>query len=193
MSWGLVAVAGATVVGSAIGSKSNKDAQKAQAASSDEAIRVTKEARDQARGDINTIFPQAIERGQQGFQGALDVFSSSLPQQANQFQQGNVAAQQAILSGLPQIQNALFGNQVDLSQLQPYQAQPVNFDFIPQNINPVGFQQEQDAANAAAANLGPSGNTGFFGPNNQYNTPVDGGFNKFLGGGYGKFSNRGIF
>ena len=76
-----------------------------------------------AKEDVRSIFPVAQESRQQGFQGALDVLGQSVPQQIGAFQQGNVQAQQALLAGLPQIQNAILGNRVDLSGLQPQQVQ----------------------------------------------------------------------
>lgn len=97
-----------------------------------EAQRLAREAAEEARGDINRLFPEAITRGQQGFQGALDVFGQTIPGQAGVFQQGNVGAQQQILAGLPQIQNALLGGQVDFSGLQPTQLDMPSFDFARQ-------------------------------------------------------------
>jgi len=94
----------------------------------------------EARQDIQNIFPGAQQSLQQGFQGAADIFGASVPQQANVFQQGNLAAQQQIAAGLPQFQNAILGNQVDFSQFQPTQLQQPDFSFLqtqlPQAQNP---------------------------------------------------------
>ena len=86
---------------------------------------------------------QAGQAAQQGFQGALNVFGQALPQQAQAFQGGNVAAQQQLLAGLPQIQNAILGGNVDLSGLQPFQAQQPTFDFAQQQIPQFGGQGVQ--------------------------------------------------
>ena len=134
MSWGMVAVAAATVIGSAVNYKSNKDAQKSQQKASDKATAQIEESTGSARDDINRLFPQAQQTAQQGFQGALDVFGQSLPAQSDVFQQGNLGAQQAILQGLPQIQNALLGNQVDFSQFQPFQVQQPDMSFFQQTL-----------------------------------------------------------
>lgn len=107
------------------------DAQKDASNRADARIR---EATEQAREDVNRLFPQAQERGRQGYQQALDVFGQSLPAQMDTFQQGNVAAQQAILSGLPQIQNALMGGNIDYSGFQPYQTQAPDTGFFNQQL-----------------------------------------------------------
>jgi hypothetical protein len=73
----------------------------------------------QARQDALGLFPQAQQARRQGFQGALDVLSQSIPAQLQAFQQGNVGAQNQLISGLPQFQNAILGNQADLSAFQP--------------------------------------------------------------------------
>ena len=95
-----------------------KKAAKAQTDALQQGQAFTREGVAQARDDIFKLFPAAQQNAQQGFQGALDVFGQSLPAQTDVFQQGNLGAQQAILSSLPQMQNALFGNPVDLSQMQ---------------------------------------------------------------------------
>ena len=139
-------IATAVVAGAVIGAVVNKTASdksiQATPRASDPATAQTQTSTSQARADLNRIFPNAQQTGQQGFQGALDVLGQSLPAQTNVFQQGNVGAQQQILQGLPQIQNALFGNPVDLSQLQPFQMQQPDLSFfqqqLPQSINPLG-------------------------------------------------------
>jgi len=137
MSWGLVAVAGATIVGSVVGSKSNKDAQKASAAGADAASRETRRAADEARADSTRLFEQANQQSQKGFQGALGVFEDVVPQQSNFFQQGNINAQNTLLGGLSQQQNALLGGNVDLSQLQATQQFQPDFSFLNQQPPPI--------------------------------------------------------
>jgi len=128
------------VAGAVASSKASSKASKASSGAADKASLQTLQATNRARDDVNRLFPQAQQSAQLGFQGALDVFGQSLPAQTDVFQQGNLGAQQAILSGLPQIQNALFGNQVDLSQLQPFQVQQPDLSFfnqtLPQFANP---------------------------------------------------------
>ena len=121
------------------------DAQKDASGRADARIR---EATEQARTDVNRLFPQAQERGRQGYQQALDVFGQSLPAQMDTFQQGNIGAQQAILSGLPQIQNALMGGNVDYSGFQPYQTQMPDTGFfnqqLPSTVANQNHQSEMD-------------------------------------------------
>jgi hypothetical protein len=95
---------------------------------------------DQSRTDLFDLFGQAQESRLGGLQGALDVFQGAAPARTEAFQGGNVAAQQQLLAGLPQIQNAILGNEVDLSGLQPTQL-PVDLSFLQGSI-----QQEQPAA-----------------------------------------------
>tara|TARA_R110002020_G_C16317611_1_gene774433 strand:+ start:6445 stop:7035 length:591 start_codon:yes stop_codon:yes gene_type:complete len=126
-----------------------KKAAKAQTKALKQGQQFTREATEQARADINNIFPQAQLTGQQGFQAALDVFGQSLPAQTNTFQQGNVGAQQAILSGLPQMQNALFGNQVDFSQMQPFEMQTTDLGFFNQQLPQITQRLAEEEAVAA--------------------------------------------
>ena len=79
----------------------------------------------QSRGDLLALAPGAEANRNMGFQAALDVLKQTIPQQFSTFQQGNTGAQAALLAGLPQIQNAILGQQVDLSALQP---QTINVD-----------------------------------------------------------------
>ena len=176
MSWGMVAVAGASLVGSVVGSKSADKSASAQNKANELAASETRRATNEARSDINRLFPLAQQAGQQGFQSAMDVFGQSAPQQAQAFQGGNVAAQQQILAGLPQIQNALMGNQIDYSQFQPYQAQQPSFNFMNQTLP--FFQQQQNQEQAGQ--MGPFLNqptqrnplAGNF-DNNKFVTPFD--------------------
>jgi len=121
------------------------DAQKDASSRADARIRG---ATEQARTDVNSLYPQAIARGQQGYQQALDVFGQSLPAQMDTYQQGNIGAQQAILSGLPQIQNALMGGNIDYSGFQPYQTQMPDTGFfnqqLPSTVANQNHQSEMD-------------------------------------------------
>lgn len=133
-----------------------KDAAKATQQGIERGILATQAATAQARQDLGELFPQARQDLQGGFQGALDVFKSTVPQQSNIFQQGNIGAQQAILAGLPQMQNAILGNQIDLSGLQPSQQFQPDFGFLNQNIMPEPvaaqdpIQQQQTPAQVSA-------------------------------------------
>lgn len=171
------AIAGSAVVGAYASNKASNKAIDAQSQSSNEQIRATQQAQSQARDDLFKLFPAAQQNANQGFQGALDVFGQSLPAQTQAFQQGNVGAQQQLLAGLGQQQNALFGNQVDMSQLQPVQLQTPSLDFfqqqLPQYIDPYAPKTPDEIAasmgtgqqinnNGLARFLAGGGNSNFF-------------------------------
>lgn len=115
------------------------------------------EGTQQARNDIQGIFPSAQQALQGGFQGAADIFSQAAPQQADVFQAGNVAAQQQIAQGLPQFQNAILGQPVDFSQFQPVQLEQPDFSFLntqmPQPMSPFA----QDVGVMGPAQIAPNG------------------------------------
>lgn len=106
------------------------EANKAQRDAYNQAVLMEQQGREQAREDINRLFPQAQQRGQQGYQSALDIFKQVAPQQTSAFQGGNVAAQNMLLAGLPMAQSAILGGQIDYSALQPYQAPTPDFSFL---------------------------------------------------------------
>ena len=136
MPWG---VAAAAVIGGVAQNVASKKASKAQGKASDASLAYTKEAADQARGDLFKLYPAAQDNARAGFQGAMDIFGQTVPQQGNLIQQGNVGAQQQLLAGLGQSRNALLGGQFDPSQLQPVTLN-ANYDFasqqLPQLIDP---------------------------------------------------------
>lgn len=113
-----------------------------------------------ARQDILPLFDNAAQNRILGSQAALDIFGQSLPAQAQAFQQGNVGAQQSLLAGLPQVQNAILGNPVDLSGLQPQQLN-VDTSFMQQQLpqfntaNPESMRILEMIGNAVNQNRTP--------------------------------------
>ena len=146
------AVAGSALVGAYASSKASSKAVKASDRASQTAATETRRSTEEARADLNRLFPQAQQAGQQGFQGALDVFNQAVPQRQQAFQGGNVAAQQQILAGLPQIQNALMGNAVDYSGFKPYQAPQYDMSYLNQQLP---YMQQQEANAQMNNGLGP--------------------------------------
>lgn len=132
MPWGVAAAAVIGAVGTNVAANKSANAQKDAAKVATQQLQGST---GQARSDIGQLFPQAQQSAQQGFQGAMDMFNQSVNPQMQAFQGGNVAAQNQILAGLPQIQNALLGNQVDLSQLQAYQAPQQDLSFMNQQLD----------------------------------------------------------
>ena len=157
-----------------------KKAAKAQQKGIESGIAATQAATRRAEQQALPLFSAAQQNAGLGFQGALDVFGQSLPAQTSAFQQGNMGAQQQLLAGLPQIQNALLGNQIDFSQLQPTQVQTPDLGFfqqqLPQFVNPFAPSTNQQMGQGG---LPP--NDGFAGPNINHNTGSSfGGFNSAL-------------
>lgn len=116
---------GAALTGGLASAWSNKKATEASEREARKARQATEAGADQAIGAVTSIFPQAQMSAQQGYQNAIDMLGSAMPLQTSAFQQGNVGAQEAILAGLPQIQNAILGQRVDYSAMQP---RTINFD-----------------------------------------------------------------
>ena len=114
------------------GQKSDDSSQQAQIAANAETLRFIKEIGAKAGEEAKQLFQTAEGNLQTGMQAGLNIFGQAIPQQLSTFQQGNVGAQEQLLAGLPQIQNALLGQQVDLSGLQPKQVQ----------FDPSFFQQQ---------------------------------------------------
>ncbi len=181
MPWG---VAAASVVGAVSSNVASNKASADIRRSTDKSIAATQQAAQQARSDVNRLFPEARKVADQGFQGALDVFSQSAPAQVDVFQQGNIGAQQQILAGLPQIQNAILGGNVNLGALQPTNIQTDLGFFnqqLPSYTSPkelLDQQLQQEIAQYQPSRLkltglaSPNtGFTGFGGPtgNNKFN------------------------
>jgi hypothetical protein len=133
----MAAATAAAIIGGVAAVKSGVDASKnAKAATAAgqqqtaEARAFTEQQQAQARADLQHLFPQAQQRQQQGFQGALDAFKTTLPAQTQAFSQGNQQAQGTIAAGLPQIQRALLGLSNDFSGLQAQNIQPQGLDAL---------------------------------------------------------------
>jgi len=142
-------IAGAVASGGAayLDRKSQKDAVKSAQRQKEASQAFIEKQIAQARSDIFKLFPSAQESRKQGLQAGLDLYKQAYPAMMNTFQQGNVGAQQALITGLPQIQNAILGNQVDLSGLKPVSLQqPQGLALpqaLPQSINELGLGNVQ--------------------------------------------------
>ncbi len=181
-------LAAAAVVGAGASAYASNKASKAQKSAAKTAAAETKRSTNEARDDLFKLFPSAQQTARQGFQGALDVYGQSLPAQADVFTQGNVGAQQAITQGLQQQQNALLGNQIDYSQMQPFQVQQPDLSFfqqqLPEAINP--FAQPTNQSMGMGGVL-PQGQ--FEGPIQTQNPYTSQGVNKAGGGFNGLLNN----
>lgn len=73
----------------------------------------------QAQGDANRLYGQSRLPLLQGYQAAMDAIGGTTKQQIDTTARGNYFGQEALLAGMPQFQNAILGNAVDNSALQP--------------------------------------------------------------------------
>lgn len=141
MSW----IAAATIGGAVIsGIASNSAADKA-AKGQDNALAASQAGTNRARTDIMDQFGRADAMQNQAFSDTRNFLAGSLPAQIQPFQSGNIAAQEQLARGLPQIQNAILGNQIDLSGFQP-QAVPIPQLALPQRQPQQGPQAPQQTA-----------------------------------------------
>ena len=120
-------------------------AQRAQSRQNEQARELIARQAEQARGDILNLFPIGTANRSLGFQAALGQIGSGITGQSGVFGAGNVGAQQALLAGLPQIQNAILGQNVDLSGLQAVNLQPDLSAFT--NVQLPEFQSPTAALN----------------------------------------------
>jgi hypothetical protein len=134
--------------------RGGQQAQQKENAANREFIR---QATDVAREDVNRLFPEAAQSRLQGFQGAQDIFASSVPQQLNAFQQGNLQAQTTAGLAPQQIQNALLGLPVDFGFLQPQEQFQPDFSFLNQPLQPSIAGTTGPAFNPAAGQFNPTG------------------------------------
>lgn len=138
MTFASVAIVGAAVVGGVASNRAAKKGAKAAERGQD----ILAQSREQARGDVNRIFPQAQEMQAQGFDNFRNFLNDQVvPQQTQPFIGGNMAAQAQVARGLPQIQNAILGRQTDLSGFKARQVgQQPSFDLGAINPQPVETQ-----------------------------------------------------
>lgn len=84
-----------------------------------------------ARDDVNRLYRQSQQPLQQGYQAAIDAMGGTARQQIDTTARGNYYGQEALLAGLPQFQNAILGNPVDNSTMQPKILHPErNLDWL---------------------------------------------------------------
>lgn len=127
MSGIAAAVAGTAVIGAISSRNASKRAADTAQKTSDAQLAYMSQQNDQARADINRLFPQAAQARNQGYQQSMDLLSSAMPLTIGAVQQGNMNAQNTIAGSMPQMQNAILGNApIDYSFMQPQQ---VNVDY----------------------------------------------------------------
>lgn len=130
------------IAGNVASNKARSSAASSSAKAAGRAEDFVQQGQAQARQDLLSLFPSAIQSGQQGFQAAANVFQDVVPQQSQIFQQGNINAQNTLLAGLPQQQNAILGGNVNLGALQPTTQFQPDFGFLNQQIGQPAQGQE---------------------------------------------------
>lgn len=142
----LALAAGGSVASGIYSAKKAGDAADQQADALRQSQDITRQATQEARGDIMRLFPQAQQSQLAGLNSALNVFNQAGPAQAGMAQAGNMNAQATLLAGLPQMNNALLGGPIDYSQLQAQQVgfNPNNFmGQLPPELQPEPYGPQQ--------------------------------------------------
>lgn len=192
---GAWAAAAAAVIGAVQNRNSSRRAERAQRQGQEGALDAASQATEQARSDAIPLFQDAQQNALQGFEAALGLQGQVSPAQINAFQQGNQNAQNTLLAGMPQFQNAILGNQVDLSGLQQspinidqsiFNQQVPDFTSIQESLNPQQptTPQPQQTPFAGIPNLPPSFPNGTFlgGVGGNGILPGQNNLSNFLGG-----------
>ena len=152
MSGIATAVVGSAVIGAYASNKGSSKAADVARATSDDQLAYMAAAEEQAREDINRLFPMATQRRAEGFQQSLDLYKSALPLQMNLARTGNVGAQQVLRAAMPQVQNALMGAPVDYSAFNARKQDwnPSNFlnsqSRVPDIYDPADYAEPTDGA-----------------------------------------------
>lgn len=122
MAWATAAAVGAGAAG-LYGAKQQHDsaddaldAQQDQNAASEAFLR---EQYGKGRKDALKYIPQGAEAAQKAYERAYEIANQAGRKRLNATTKGNVNAQKTLLAGLPQMNNAILGNDVDLSGLKP--------------------------------------------------------------------------
>ena len=128
---------------------SNDDALKAQSAQNRETLAYQKQLNNQARGDLNRLFPQAQETRRSGFADALAMFGQTMPQQFDLMSQGRANVEDTLINGQSQVQRALLGLPTDMSGLRKAPLQ-VDTSFANRQLpEAVSYQPQQQPFNIA--------------------------------------------
>ena len=99
-----------------------------------------------ARAQIDQLWPQAQADRLFGAQGAQNIMQGFVPQQLGAFQQGNQQAQGTMGATAEQQRNARLGTPVDYNFLQPQGQYQANFDFLNQPLQGARIEPDPNAA-----------------------------------------------
>jgi len=159
-----MATAVAVVAAAGIGAFASSRAAGRAAEGQQQAGRISAQATQQARGDINRLFNQGGIAQREGFGSALNLLGQTPEQVRDPFQQGNVLAQEQIGRGLGQAQNALLGRPVNLGGFQARSVPTPPPLEVPQGQQaqiPLNIQQIIDNLKGGGAQVGNNLSGGF--------------------------------
>ena len=124
------AAIGSAVIGagaSAYGAKKDRDASADNQSQSQSYLSASSQ---RAREDAGEMFGHARAARTAGFDTSRDIFQQFVPQQVEAFQQGNYQAQGTVGGTAQQQMNAIMGQPMDFSFLQPQQAYQPDYSFM---------------------------------------------------------------
>jgi hypothetical protein len=129
-------VGAAASVGGALADNNNQrnarsDAERNRA----ESRRYIDEMAAKTQGQLFSLFQPIQQNNNAAMLAGLDVYKQAFPAAMNSFNQGNMNAQRTFAAGLPQMNAAILGGNLNLSGLQPQQAQ-VNPQAMQALFNP---------------------------------------------------------
>lgn len=139
-----------------------KEAANQQTAALRESQDFIRESINEARGDLNRLFPAAQEASQTSFQDAINLLSGALPTQMDYVNQGSMNAQNSLLQGAQNAHNALLGGSVDYSAFQP-QSMSTTLPMSMQNLSTFYTRNGSMMDDYAPVNasVGPGGTPGY--------------------------------
>ena len=139
MSWQAAAGAGASIVGSVLDYKANKDLAKQR---EEQIEQVRKDILDRGRRATDALLPSytaAQDVRQQGLDPNLALTGNTFEPRVDLLQDSGYMAQQAILAGLMGQRAATLGDPINYGALQP-QSVPVDMSALTGITNPTGIK-----------------------------------------------------
>lgn len=134
-----IAMAAASLGGSVLGNKAQKDAIAQAEAQRQANMGLIQDYGQRASQALLPGYQQAQDIRQQSLNQNLGMAGSTFRPMIEQMQSGDMMAQEAILAGLMGQRNAILGKDIDYSALQP-QNVPVNFNALSGLTSPQGLQ-----------------------------------------------------
>ena len=134
-----IAMTAASLGGSILGNKAQKDAAKQAEAQRQANMGLIQQYGNRASETLLPGYQQAQDIRQQALNQNLGMAGSTFRPMIEQMQSGDRMAQESILAGLMGQRNAILGKDIDYSALQP-QNVPVNFNALSGLTSPQGLQ-----------------------------------------------------